>query len=243
MNVCEEVIPYGQLPVFIKETEKLKSYLAGLSYEQVKNIWRCNDKIAGLNYERLQQMNLRERLTPAVLAYEGLQYQHLAPHIFSEKQWRYVSEHLVILSGFYGMLRATDGITPYRLEMQALIEMKGETMITDLYQFWGDALYRKLTKSDDFILNLASKEYSKVIEKHLDSEIRFVSCVFGEETEVKGKKKVKVKGTLAKMARGEMVRYLAEQGIQEPEGIKAFSALNYRYSEEYSDDKNYVFLC
>ena len=97
-------------------------------------------------------MNLEERLTPAVLSYVGIQYQSMAPGVFTSEQWEYVNHHLRILSGFYGILNACDGVVPYRLEMQAKLPVDG---CRDLYEFWGDRLYRELVKEDQVIVNLA----------------------------------------------------------------------------------------
>ena len=78
---------------------------------------RCYDKIAEQNVQRLKTMDLTKNLTPAVLAYEGLAYQYMAPAVFEDGHFEYVQEHLRILSAFYGVLRAMDGVVPYRLEM------------------------------------------------------------------------------------------------------------------------------
>ena len=116
-------------------------------------------------------------LTPAVLTYEGLQYQHMAPEIFTEGALAYIDRHLRILSGFYGVLKPFDGVTPYRLEMQARLSVKGKK---DLYDFWGDRLYRELTEGDRLIINLASREYSKAVEKYLEPKDRFLTVEFGQ---------------------------------------------------------------
>ena len=97
-----------------------------------------------------------------------------------------------------------------------------------LYEFWGSALADALFEEDPFILNLASKEYSKCISRYLRQDIRFITCVFAE---LIGDKVVE-KGTLAKMARGEWSRYLAgpgrrhgrNQGIQ-PVGLPFFTEI------------------
>lgn len=102
-------------------------------------------------------MDLRRRLTPAVLAYDGIQYRHMAPGVFTDGEFRYIEEHLRILSGFYGMLRPLDGVTPYRLEMQAKLSGEG---FGSLYEFWGGRLAAQLAGETKVILNLASKEYS-----------------------------------------------------------------------------------
>ena len=76
------------------------------------------------------------------------------------------------------------------------------------------------------------------MSRYLPESVRFITCVFGEEKEGK----VIEKGTMCKMARGEMVRYMAENNVQNPEQLKAFDRLRYKYSEEYSDKDNLVFI-
>ena len=53
---------------------------------------------------------------------------------------------------------------------------------------------------------------------------------------------MKQKGTYAKMARGEMVRYLAENQVEDMEEIKNFDRLGYRFDEGLSSDREYIFL-
>ena len=222
-------------PVYLEETEKILKKMQSLSYEEAKAVWKCNDKLAELNYERIQNMNLYEGLTPAIFSYEGLQYQHMSPLVFSDEAIDYIKENLKILSGFYGVLSPFDGVTPYRLEMQALLQVEGKK---DLYDFWQDRLYEKVVDEDRVIINLASKEYSKIIEKYLKPEDRMITIVFGELVDGK----VKQKGTFAKMARGEMVRFMAENHVQDPEKIKDFTESGYRFSKEHSNEKIWVFL-
>ncbi|OUQ75230.1 peroxide stress protein YaaA [Flavonifractor sp. An100] len=226
---------WKELPQFLPQTQQLCAVLRGMSYDQLKRLWKCNDQIAAQNVERLRGMDLRRRLTPALLAYEGIQYRYMAPRVFSQGEWDYVQEHLKILSGFYGLLRPLDGVTPYRLEMQAKLRV-GET--ADLYSFWGDRLARALLQEDSCILNLASKEYSVCISRHLPPSARFITVVFGEE--IGGK--VVEKGTMCKMARGEMVRFLAEIQANTPEQAQAFDRLDYRFDPTRSDARTFVFL-
>lgn len=170
--------------------------------------------------------------------------------MFEDGQWDYVQEHVRILSGFYGILRPLDGVVPYRLEMQAKASDAGS-----LYAFWGRSLYERMAAETDCIVNLASREYALCVEKYLEKEMRYVTCVFGEEqgkTDVghqacaldeaqRTSSPVIQKGTHAKMARGEMVRFAAERGILAPEGLKDFNRLGYEYREEYSERDLYVF--
>ena len=234
MNRDTDTLAPEGLPVFLKEAKELLEWMRQLSWQEAKELWKCNDRIAAQNYQRIQEMDLRKNLTPAVVSYEGIQYQYMAPSVFDEKQIKYIREHLRILSGFYGILRPFDGVVPYRLEMQAKASKAG-----DLYRFWGEKLYWELVKDEEqFLVNLASKEYSRCIEKYLQPKDVFLTCVFGELENGK----VKQKGTYAKMARGEMVRYLAENQVEDPKEIQGFDRLGYQFDETRSTDREYVFL-
>ncbi len=238
MNEEPDLLAPEDLPRFLDETKVLLKWLRGLTYREAKELWKCNDQLAELNYERVRQMNLTRSLTPAIVSYEGIQYQYMAPSVFSQNELAYVQEHLRILSGFYGILRPMDGVTPYRLEMQAKAAVGGKK---NLYEFWGDRLYRALVEEDSerVILNLASKEYSKCVEAYIQPEDTFITCIFGEMKDGR----VLQKGTQAKMARGEMVRYMAEHGTRSPEETKSFDRLGYRFHPELSSDEEYVFIC
>lgn len=226
---------YRSLPVFLEQARALLEYMRGQEYEQLKALWKCNEQIATQNWERLLHMDLTGNLTPAILAYDGIQYQYMAPAVFEEKSYAYLEEHLRILSGFYGMLRPFDGVTPYRLEMQANIDLGG---CKSLYAFWGSRIARQLTEESSIILNLASREYSKVVEPYLEPGVRLVRCVFGER--INGK--TVEKGVYVKMARGEMVRFMAERQIGRVEELKSFCRLDYCYAEEFSTENELVFI-
>ena len=235
MNVADDVLPYQGLPVFLDRTEEILEWLRSLSLKEAQKLWGCSDRLAQLNYERLTAMELTGRLTPAVISYEGIQYQHMAPAVFEDRMLEYIQQHLRILSGFYGVLKPMDGVVPYRLEMQAKAAVGGAM---DLYEFWGKSLYEETIDESGIIINLASKEYSRCIEKYLQSRDVYITCVFGE---LDGGK-VKQKGTYAKMARGEMVRFMAENQVTEPEGLKGFDRMGYSFSEKFSTNTEFVFI-
>ena len=127
-----------------------------------------------------------------------------------------------------------DGVTSYRLEMQAKADVSG---FKNLYEFWRDKLYLASKDEDGIIINLASKEYSKCIEKFLVPSDTYITCTFCEMD----KGKLVQKGTYAKMARGEMVRFMAEKQIKNPEEIKNFNRLGYEFREDLSSKTEYVF--
>lgn len=235
MNIDTDIFQPAGYPPFLEETKVLADWIRGLSFKEAQNLWRCNEKIAGLNFERFQEMDLRKNLTPALISYEGIQYQYMAPKIFTQTEWEYAQSHLRILSGFYGVLRPLDGVVPYRLEMQAKAEVNG---MKNLYEFWGGRLYREVRSEDGIILNLASKEYSRCIEKYLSDEDTYITCVFGEWKDGK----IVQKGTQAKMARGEMVRFMAENRIRDVKEVREFDRLEYQFADEMSSAEEYVFV-
>ena len=223
-------------PVFLKQTRQLSDYLKTLTLPELKKLLACNDQLAALNYERFQHMDLNQIGEPALWMYEGIQYRYMAVNVFDDAQIAYAQEHLRILSGFYGVLKPMDGIVPYRLEMQAKLKTD---FCENLYDFWKDALYEELSKDKELILNLASEEYSRCISRYRKEPIQLIQVIFGEE-QTDGS--IKEKGVYAKMARGEMVRYLCEHQIDSPDEIKAFDRLHYQYDEKRSNEQTYVFV-
>lgn len=121
-------------------------------------------------------MDLERRLTPAVMAYEGIQYQYLAPGVLTQGELDYLEGHLRILSGFYGLLRPFDGVVAYRLEMGAKLSVSGKK---DLYAYWGDTLAQALWEESDTVVNLASQEYSRCIAAHPKPGTRLITCTLG----------------------------------------------------------------
>lgn len=242
MNILPEYDCSLTVPALLRQTEALYDILREMNLAKLKSLWKCSDKLAVQNYERLQTLRPDRNLTPAILAYEGIQYQYIAPGVFTDSQWEYVSRHLRILSGLYGVLRPTDGIIPYRLEMQAKLQTDSTK---DLYAYWSSSLADEITgalRSDPAtppqLVNLASAEYSRAVLPWLPGDITCITCIFGELSDGQ----VKVKATQAKMARGEMVRWMAEHQIRHAEDIRAFDGLGYQFCKKRSSEQDYVFL-
>ena len=235
MRVDTDSLPWKDLPCFIEQAEELYSVLRSMTAQERRKLWQCSEAIAAQNEERLRTTDLRSRLTPAILAYEGIQYQYMAPGVFTGRELQYVQEHLRILSGLYGVLRPFDGVTPYRLEMQAKLKTdKGN----DLYSYWGQTIADRIWAECPCVINLASEEYGRCVSRYRPEGKELITCLFGEEKDGK----VVEKGTVCKMARGEMVRYLAEEDAQEAEKVKGFSRLGFSFSPRHSDAQRYVFL-
>ena len=191
MRVDTDTFPCRDLPVFLQKTGSLMEWIQGLSFSEQKKLWACNEQIARENAKRFAGMDLERNLTPAILSFDGIQYTYMAPSVLETDAFAHMQRNLRILSGFYGVLKPMDGVVPYRLEMRAKVTVRD---FRNLYEFWGDALYQEVIDSSRIVVNLASKEYSRCIERYICPGDRFISCVFGElENE-----KVLQKGVYAK---------------------------------------------
>ena len=122
--------------------------------------------------------------------------------MYKRQYFAYAEQHLRILSGLYGILEPFDGVVPYRLELDSPFHTP---FCTSLYDFWGSKPYQRLIEEDKHILDLSSKQYGKLIKRHLDHRVHCVSVFFLEEEDGQRREK----GVYVKMARGEMVRWLA----------------------------------
>ena len=120
-----------------------------------------------------------------------------------------------------------------------IILSPAKKMITDTDSIAPVGLPEFLDKTTEILnwLQSKSKEYSKCIEKYLTPQDRYITITF---CELSGDKLV-TKGTYAKMARGEMVRYMAENNIENPVEIQKFDRSGYLFRSDLSSDVEYVF--
>ncbi len=235
MQIAPQKLPVTAKPAYRKQTEILLKAAKQMSFSELQKMWHTGDKLTKENQERFAQMNLDQDLTAAILAYQGQVYRHIAVDRLKTAELDYLQKHLRILSGFYGIVKPLDGIVPYRLEMSNKIRVKE---FDNLYDFWGDTLYQDLYADGDTIVNLASKEYSQVISKHLQSQDQLLTIEFVQEKQGK----LRQLGMVSKMARGEMVRFMAEHKVEDPEQLQSFTYRNLSYSDKYSDGQNMRFI-
>ena len=137
MKMIDDINIECTTPLFLSKTTELLNHIQSLEYSELKSYLKCSDTIAQTTYDQFQNMSLNKNTTPAILSYSGIQYQYMAPHVFTDDQIKYIQEHLYILSGFYGLLKPLDAITPYRLEMQTKCPFS-------LYDFWKDNLANQI---------------------------------------------------------------------------------------------------
>lgn len=162
-------------PVFLSKTKTLVEQLQKLSASEISDLMKISDKLGQLNASRYQTWQENFDTTnakQALLAFQGDVYQGIDVDRFEPQDFNFAQEHLLILSGLYGILRPLDLIQPYRLEMGTkLAHAKLQDLAVDtLYEFWGHkltgAINRQLAKlGSEIIINLASHEYFKAIDR------------------------------------------------------------------------------
>ena len=200
-----------------------------------------SENLANLNHSRYlnwNKKNTNSNSKPAIYAFMGDVYTGLDAKSLTSEQLRFAQDHLRILSGLYGLLRPLDLIQPHRLEMGTKVKTEsGET----LYDFWGHAPTADLNQQakvlrTKYMVNLASNEYFKVINKTALT-LEILTPVFKE----KKQDTYKVISFYAKKARGLMAKYIIENKITDPRGIKDFSLAGYKYRSKLSAENEYVF--
>ena len=222
----------------IESSNELIGILKNKSKSQIAKLMSISEKLSELNFDRFQNFQLPFTLKnakQAILAFKGDVYNGINAPELSHEDLEFAQGKVRMLSGLYGVIRPLDLIQPYRLEMGTkLSNAKGG----DLYDYWGSDISSVLNEDEpDLIVNLASNEYSKAIDKKtLNANI--LDIVFKEK---KGDN-YKVIGIYAKRARGLMVNYIIRNRLDKPEELKDFTDEGYRFDKGLSNDSSWVFL-
>ncbi|RLA25698.1 MAG: peroxide stress protein YaaA [Gammaproteobacteria bacterium] len=223
------------------DSQLLIEQLQDFNPEDIKQLMGISEKLADLNYQRFQDWRLTDVVEqcPALFAFQGDVYQGLATDTLSVEEIEFAQQHLRILSGLYGLLRPLDLMQAYRLEMGTkLINARG----SNLYAFWGDKI-SELVKADmpedesQELVNLASNEYFKAVKPRIIGA-QVITPVFKDFKNGR----YKIISFYAKKARGMMVNYALKHKITQAEELKNFTSAGYRYADELSDVKQWVFI-
>ena len=212
-----------------------------LDIATLRQLMSLSEPLAELNRERFQSMGFPftpENAKQCLLAFQGDVYKRLDAGSLSEDDLEWAQDHLRILSGLYGLLRPLDLIQPYRLEMGTRLDTERGA---NLYQFWGERLAESLNaeqadQQHTAVLNLASNEYMKAVPVGR-LELPVVTAAFQEIRDGQPK----TIAFLAKKARGLMARFVIQNRIEEPEGIKGFSDEGYGFDSALSGPGHLVF--
>ncbi|MDH3219901.1 MAG: peroxide stress protein YaaA [Gammaproteobacteria bacterium] len=228
-------------PAHLTQSRKLVRRLRELSASDLSRLMSVSDSLAELNRQRFKKWKTPfkpENARQALFAFKGDVYIGLDAGSMTQQDIDFAQDHLRILSGLYGLLRPLDLMQPYRLEMGTRLDTEQGG---NLYQFWNGritlSLSQELRQSDSrTLINLASGEYFKAIkQKMLQAEI--ITPAFREYRDGQ----YKFIQYFAKKARGLMARYMIDNRIDEPEGLKGFDYEGYRYNAGLSGDEEWVF--
>jgi cytoplasmic iron level regulating protein YaaA (DUF328/UPF0246 family) len=228
-------------PRFEGDTEVLMKRCKKLSVESLRELMSLSEPLAQLNRERFQAMGFPftpENAKQCLLAFQGDVYKRLDADSLSADDLAYSQDHLRILSGLYGLLRPLDLIQPYRLEMGTRLDTERGR---NLYQFWGERLVDSLNAEhaespQAAVLNLASNEYIKAVKVD-QLDLPLVTASFQEIRDGQPK----TIAFLAKKARGMMARFVIQNRIEAPEGLKSFGEEDYAFQADLSTADNLVF--
>lgn len=233
------------LPQFKKDATNLIAILREKTPAQVAALMGISDKLAVLNVARYQAWSVRPSAAnskQAVLTFNGDVYEGLDAASLTPADMEWAQDHLLILSGLYGLLRPLDWIQPHRLEMGIkLPNSRGK----DLYAFWQNLITSELnlrfnvlqtSPQKPVLINLASQEYFKVVDTKA-LQARVVQCVFEEFKSGQ----YKVVSFYAKRARGLMMRYAIQNRVKTPQELKKFKLEGYAYDDAASQPDRLVF--
>lgn len=230
------------MPAFQQEANVLASHARALSLGRLKALMGLSDDLARLNRDRFrafEDQSTPQNAKPAVFAFAGDTYLGLEASSLDADTLAYAQRHLRIVSGLYGVLRPMDAIQPYRLEMGSRLKTRRGG---NLYQFWRDIPAKALNEaaeaaSSDILVNCASQEYFGAVDR-AKLKPRLIEPAF---MEVKAGIP-KIVSFFAKKARGSMARFIVENRITDPEGLKDFDMGGYRFDAAASEGDRLVFL-
>ena len=229
-------------PRMLEASKALVDDARRLSPPDIASLMGVSESIANLNHQRFMNWHAQftlDNAKQAVLAFKGDVYTGLNADTLDSKALSFAQKHIRILSGLYGLLRPLDLMQPYRLEMGLKFTNSGGK---NLYEFWGDEITHLLgvdlkKSASPVLVNLASNEYFKAVKaKQLDAEV--ITPIFKDLKNGQ----YKMISFYAKKARGLMARYIVDQQLNAPEGLKKFNSEGYYFCPEQSTAQDWVFL-
>ena len=215
---------------FKDKTNILINILKEKSISEIENIMKLKGELLNNTYKDIQDYD-KLKYIPAISLYYGVSFKELKLEDYSEKSLKYLQNNLLILSAFYGVSLPFDLIKKYRLDMTISIIDKG------LYNFWKKDINEytsNILDSNEILLNLASSEFSKLID---NKKIPMINVDFKEEKDGT----YKSISTYSKKARGQFLNYLIKNQVSNIENIKKIELNGYSLNEKLSDKKNFIF--
>ena len=230
-NIFEQKIEEHTMPRFEEKTLFLNKKLKNKSLDEIANIMKLKGNLLEKTYENIKNFDKLKSI-PAISMYYGVAFKELDLIDYSKENLNYLADNVFILSAFYGASSPFDLLKNYRLDMTMNILEGG------LYNFWKKDIndyLQSILKKDEILLNLASGEFSKLIDKKV---IDIISLDFREE-----KNGIfKSVSSYSKQARGKFLDYIIKNRIEDVEKIKNIEIAGYKFNENLSDERNFIFI-
>lgn len=241
MTVQSKVkVPFTTVPSFYNEAAKNAVEISQFNSEELGKLLKVNSRLAAENFFRYHNFFSEDNKgLPAILSYTGMVFKRLSAKDFTEDDFRYAQEHLLITSFLYGLLRPLDTIRNYRLEGDVRLPERGNKTMFDFWKpLLTDFFISEIKRQGGVLINLASNEMKDLFDwKRICSEVKVITPDFY----VYKNGKLSTVVVYAKMCRGEMTRYLLKNRIENPELIKSFEWEGFCYNEAESTEDNMVF--
>jgi len=236
--------PYNifTIPTCLKTCEKVNTALKAISRDDIATLMKTSPKLTESTHLRIHGFETPFSLNnakQALFTFQGDAYDAITAEKYTEDELQYAQDHLNILSGLYGLLRPLDLMQPYRLEMGTKLPV-GDCK--NLYQLWKNEITEALNTrlalfQDKTVVNLASTEYSKVIDrKQLEGKI--VEVIFQQEH----KGKIKTIPIYSKRARGLMIHFAITNQAEQANDLKTFNLDGYSLDEGNTTEVRWVFF-
>ncbi|AFZ83817.1 YaaA family protein [Candidatus Kinetoplastidibacterium blastocrithidiae] len=227
------MIKWNTRPFFFKESLMLVKELRERSLIELSDILKIKVNLARSVFAYYSNWNALSEFH-ALSIFKGSVYRALNISNFNLEDFFWAQDHLLILSGLFGILRPLDFIKPYRLEMSSKIQILD---FKNLYAFWSSAITDFINneikkKKLNFLVNLSSNEYFNAIDLN-KVNASIVNCVF-QEYKID---RWKIIGVNAKMLRGLMARYVITNKIGSINDLKKFSYDGYEYDDIASNNE------
>ena len=232
--------PVTSIPRFQAEAVQNALDMSQFSAAELERLLRVNNKIAASNYLRFHDFcSEANAALPALLAYTGMIYKHIAPQDFTTEDFLYAQDHLRLTSFLYGLLRPLDLIKNYRMEGDVRLPERGGITLFDYWKpILTEVFIETIKAQGGVLINLASAEMKDLFHwKRVEQEVRIITPEF--QVWKKGKPTTVV--VYAKMCRGEMTRFIIKNRIEKPEDLKQFNWEGFSFDEGRSTDVNYLF--
>lgn len=232
--------PVTSIPRFQAEAVQNALDMSQFSAAELERLLRVNNKIAASNYLRFHDFcSEANAALPALLAYTGMVYKHIAPQDFTTEDFLYAQDHLRLTSFLYGLLRPLDLIKNYRMEGDVRLPERGGITLFDYWKpILTEVFIETIKAQGGVLINLASAEMKDLFHwKRVEQEVRIITPEF--QVWKKGKPTTVV--VYAKMCRGEMTRFIIKNRIEKPEDLKQFNWEGFSFDEGRSTDVNYLF--